>query len=384
MRRASSRFTALVISVIGLSSVRANSDEGEICALSEDQERVAIDAFHTMAPIFKEPRCVNCHGTVDAFKEGGGHLGGVFPRKTQKLTNQITGEVTEEPDPEASMKVCHDCHSLNKNWFPATNPEIDFINKSEEQLCLQMKNHLGSPNDFVDHMTRDPTNFIPDAFEGTRALDDNGIATYENATGKDYVREPPKISHAMLIEQARAWADAVGEKNWEHPPDCGCVPHKNKAKITQRWTVTSDLPGSTVRLESQAEFLVDLTFKPDGTFSGTKRVPRDFAEHVTAPGGACEGKGNWVENWSVMGNVDPETHDLTVKVRFDSLPGQVQAVCGPLGAARATRGFSSDSVSTPLSAGFQLPAKNGAKQHFEWSLGPGKNTVDVEYVKVRQ
>jgi hypothetical protein len=373
---------ALVISVIGLFSARANSDEAEICALSEDQERVAIDAFHTMAPIFKEPRCLNCHGAVDAFKEGGGHLGGVMPVVTTKVDNGM-GTLVDDEDLGATMKACQDCHSLSPQWFPATNPQISFTNKSEEQLCLQMKNRLGDPGIFVRHMTRDSTDLIPEAFKGTRALDDNGIATYDNATGKDYKLEPPKISHATLIEQAQAWADAVGEKNWLHPPDCGCVPHKNKAKITQRWTVTSDLPGSTVRLESQAEFLVDLTFKPDGTFSGTKRVPRNYAEHVTAPGGTCEGKGNWVENWSVAGNVDAETHELTMKVRFDSLPGQVQAVCGPLGASRATRGFSSDSVSTPLSAGFKLPAKTGAKQHFEWSFGPGKNTVDVEYVKVR-
>jgi hypothetical protein len=78
---------------------------------------------------------------------------------------------------------------------------------------------------------------------------------------------------------------------------------------------------------------------------------------------------------------------MTVKVRFESSPRQKQVTCyspnGPITKSASSPGFSSDSVSTPLSAGFRLPARVGAKRHFEWSLPPGRNTVDIEFIKAK-
>jgi len=381
--------TALTLLVIGISGPKADSGEEPICPLSEQQEKEAIEAFHTLAPIFKEPRCINCHGAVDPFKEGGGHLGGVMELKMEKVEDTNYGGMKDEPNMEATLKTCQDCHSLLPGWALANHPSISFTNKSEQQLCLQMKFESGSPEDFMDHIAHDRggTPFIAEAFKGTRALDENGQATYVNATGKDYELEPPRITHATLIAQAQAWANAVGKKYWKQPEDCGCAPHKYKAKINQRWEVKSDVGIHQSQLESHADFLVDLTFKSEGSFFGIKTVPREFVEHAVTMGVVCDGKGTWVETWAVAGMVNAETHEMTVKVRFESSPRQKQVTCyspnGPITKSASSPGFSSDSVSTPLSAGFRLPARVGAKRHFEWSLPPGRNTVDIEFIKAK-
>ena len=375
--------TALAVSAIAVVSMQAKSDDDAICALSDQQEQDVLAAFHAMAPIFKEPRCINCHGAVDPFKQGGGHVGGLMKWVMEKVVDSNTGETIEQKDGEATMKTCLDCHGLLPKWFLADNPQVSFTNKSEEQLCLQMKDRFGDPGGFVNHMTRDADDFIPEAFKGTRALNENGQAEYLNNTGKDYVLEPPSITHETLIEHARAWANPIGNQNWSHPLDCGCVAHKYKAKITQRWEVKTDFGGLKTQLTSQADFLVDLNFKPDSTFSGSQKVPREYAEHLTGLGQTCEGKGTWAETWEVTGKIDPETHEMTMKVRFDSSPRKAEAVCGPLGGSRTSRGFSSDSVATPLSE-FKILAKAGEKRHFEWGSSPAQNTVDLELVKAKR
>lgn len=381
-------FTALVILMIVVSPPMADSGDDPICPLSEKQEKEAIETFHTMAPIFKEPRCINCHGAVDPFKEGRGHLGGVMELKMEKVEDTTYGGMKDEPNMEATLKGCQDCHSLLPGWALANLPSLTFTNKSEEQLCLQMKDQSGSPEDFMYHIARDrdSTQFIAEAFKGTRALNENGQAAYENATGKDYKPEAPHITHATLIAQAQAWVNAVGKKYWKDPEDCGCAPHKYKAKINQRWEVKSDMGIHQSQLESKADFLVDLTFKSEGSFFGLKTVPREFLEHAVTMGVVCDGKGTWVETWAVAGVVNPDTHEMMVKVRFDSSPRQKQVTCyspnGPITKSGSSPGFSSDSVATPLS-GFSLPAKVGAKRHFGWSFLSGRNTLDIEFIKAR-
>jgi len=49
-----------------------------MCPLSEKQEQEAIEASHHLAAVFREPRCLNCHGGVNPFVEGGGHVGGII------------------------------------------------------------------------------------------------------------------------------------------------------------------------------------------------------------------------------------------------------------------------------------------------------------------
>jgi hypothetical protein len=165
----------------------------ERCPLSETQEKQAIEAFHTMAPIFSEPRCVNCHGAVDPFSETGNHGGGVIERVMSTSIDETTGEEQSGEDQEATRKRCMDCHDRVGLWVIPT-PGLFFTNRSEADLCGHLKNFFSfSAEAFVDHMVRDGGRFefITESFKGTRALNELGIATYENLTGKDYKPEPP-------------------------------------------------------------------------------------------------------------------------------------------------------------------------------------------------
>jgi hypothetical protein len=48
------------------------------CPLTVGQETKAAKAFKKLAPLFQEPRCLNCHGAVNPFSKTGEHGGGYF------------------------------------------------------------------------------------------------------------------------------------------------------------------------------------------------------------------------------------------------------------------------------------------------------------------
>src|SRR5215472_12584156 len=64
-----------------LPASRAQQSGDPVCPLSEEQTQKAIAAFAELAPIFQQPRCINCHGAVDPFDKPGTHPGGDLDRK---------------------------------------------------------------------------------------------------------------------------------------------------------------------------------------------------------------------------------------------------------------------------------------------------------------
>jgi hypothetical protein len=259
-----------------------------------------------------------------------------------------------------------------------------FTGRDDVWFCPHMKESLGSAASLMAHVEKDE--LIQEGFKGTRGLNEEfGIPKAVEVRKQPYQPEPPgSMTYQQFKQRAKAWIDAMGGK-FREPKECGCVPQKYKAKIGQRWDVKSNMGVIQSQLESEANFLMDVTFDTEGSFTGHMTVPREFAVHQTGLGTSCEGKGSWYQTWSISGIVNDNSGDMLIKLRFASSPQQGQMTCytpaGPVTKPFSRPGFSSDSVSTPL-AGFVMPAKVGAKQHFEWSLLGGRNTVDIELTKV--
>jgi hypothetical protein len=411
--------TAILIFVIAVPPPRADSGGEAICPLSKKQAENASQAFKALLPIFREPRCVNCHGAVNPFAKDTTHGGGYIDirqeakdflknhpdlreymekehpgpqaekelaQKEQERMENLANSAEEVSNSDTARKkgfflvevVCQVCHI--RGWILPLSENF-FTGRSDEWFCPHMKESLGSAKAFLAHAEKDE--LIQEGFKGTRGLnEDFGIPKYIEVRKQPYKPEQPtSMRYATFKQRAKDWIDAMGGK-FREPKECGCDPMKYTAKIRQRWEVQADIGIVRSQLESEANFSVDLTFESEGSFFGFTTVPRQYVQHQVAMGYVCNGKGAWFETWAVAGIVNDDTHEMMVKVRFDSSPRQGQITCGPVTKSLSHPGFSSDSVSTPLS-GFSLPAKVGAKRHFEWSLPPGRNTVDIEFIKAR-
>ena len=184
----------------------------ETCTLTEDQERAAMAAFELMMPVFRHPRCSNCHGGVNPFREDGGHLGGEMSLYWEDGSTALDIAKTE--------RQCTGCHSAVDGWMVPPGDQ-HFVGKSSEELCRQMK-QVGGAEDLLHHMEHDRGRvpFIVEAYTGRRGLDETGITIFEGATEREFRPEPPPGSHAQLVQQTKDWITALGG---EIPGEyCGC------------------------------------------------------------------------------------------------------------------------------------------------------------------
>jgi hypothetical protein len=238
-------FLLAVISAIFF-TVRPQTAHGarDSCPLSPTQKVRAVKAFKGLAPIFQEPRCLNCHGAVNPFSRDGGHGGGYInireeAKKFLQLpdfqstlttgsdpTGSITAktiaglkEMAESPTEisdndlirrkgfDPMRKACKECHIFS--WIIPMRHN-HFAGRSAKQMCVHMKTSslTNRPDLFLRHMQDDE--LVLEGFKGRKGLLEAGGA------------EPPHMSFATLVKYANDWIDAMGGK-FHDPPDCGCT-----------------------------------------------------------------------------------------------------------------------------------------------------------------
>jgi hypothetical protein len=195
---------------------RSASQDGGSCPLTTAQQVKSNKAWLTMMPVFRHPRCANCHGSMpkplpERVQVGGKWQGGA--------TIRHAGVV--DMDSTDGNNVCEECH--HPEWRRALNAP-NWADKSDMDLCRGMhivfeKNAPG----FLDHILRDGGGppFIDLAFAGRRGLNDGGVTIYETETGRTFAPAPPPGTHALLVQQARAWVAAQGGQ-FVGDKDCGC------------------------------------------------------------------------------------------------------------------------------------------------------------------
>lgn len=233
------------------------------CPLSIVEQERSIKAFAKMTPVFRHPRCLNCHGGVDpmAADEVGNHGGGQMESSNQ----------------------CASCHDQLAGWDTPGRPMF-FVGKSDEALCMQMRTFEPVAEEFVAHIRNDKggIQFIAAGFKGERGLDPT--TQDANDEGVPFAADPPPGDQGQLTRLAEDWVEAMGGK-FVGDPECGCVHSKIELKMTSRWTGTGD--GGRVTDTVSAT----VPLRPDSTglvFSGA--APLEHGEYtITTPPG-CQAK----------------------------------------------------------------------------------------------
>ena len=222
---------------------------GATCNLAPDKQLTAVDAFAEMTPVFRHPRCFNCHGNFD-ITDTNTHSGATSVPKDLDFRQPLT--VPQRLQLHAQCAECHNQITGHGNrpttagnvivsgWMIAPEPMQWVKAKDDEELCSLVKRHEENADSFVSHVTIDhgEIQFLKAAFEGRRALDAATMDTY------DVVEERPPGSMQSLIAHGTRWAKLIG-KHWKDSDDCGCVPPD--VELTMRSEVTGTMQGmSTV------------------------------------------------------------------------------------------------------------------------------------------
>lgn len=334
-------------------TVRPQTAHGarDSCPLSPTQKVRAVKAFKGLAPVFQEPRCLNCHGAVNPFSRDGGHGGGHIDiqEETKKFlqlpdfqsalttgsdpTGSITAktiaglkEMAESPTEitdndlirrkafDPMRKVCKECHIFS--WvIPMRHNH--FLGRSAKQMCVHMKTSslTNQPDLFLRHMQDDE--LVLEGFKGRKGLLEAGSV------------EPPGMSFATLVKYANDWIDAMGGK-FHDPPDCGCTAEgivlEFKSHIVQEpWNFMHPQFGmqmSSNGFDAQVEATVPLRLREDdGQWVGEGVM--QYATRTTTQPAQCEirihGTGSTtfhVNGGSISSDPEPFAVNLII------LPGQ--------------------------------------------------------------
>ena len=273
------------------------------CPLTASQEIRAVKAFKKLAPVFQEPRCLNCHGAVNPFSQGGNHGGGYIDirKEAQQFLQtpnfQDSLVVGADPDGTRTAKtiaglkemaqsaseisdndlirlkafepmrqVCKECHITS--WIiPMSHNH--FVGRSAKDMCVHIKTSslTNRPDLFLRHMQDDE--LVQEGFKGRRGL--------LEAVGAD----PPAMSFATLQKYATEWIEAMGGK-FHQPEDCGCVIHGDYILEFQSRIVSSDPDGDPA--QSQASALIRLEVSEEETSSAaTKYTGQGMIAYKTSP-----------------------------------------------------------------------------------------------------
>lgn len=266
-------------------------EDSYVCRLSQKQQQESIAAFARMVPTFRDARCSNCHGGVNPFAANTIHIGGRIGSKFKQITEYDEVLNKNIPvvilDEETMFSRCQDCHSGLPGWrLPFA--VVWFVNKDTPALCMQMKAQTGDADLFINHLDHEgnpsATQFIGEAFHGTRGLDANGIATYEQATGKNFGPEPPPLSHDQFVQQGRDWITAMGGKMVDGV-SCGCKPHQYALDLDIEEGLTR--AGVEGAVKGQAQVRVPIEFTDKGDFVGTGQLDLSLTGTWPISDGTC-------------------------------------------------------------------------------------------------
>jgi hypothetical protein len=285
------------------------------CPRSVVQQIRSVKAFRAMMPVFRHPRCFNCHGNFDIAAES--HAGSDFVKNSGLNPRELLNAEQRRDLHE----FCGTCHSnitghavrrqLNdslvlEGWMVAPKPML-WHDKNDEQLCMQMKQFEPTGNRFIDHLTTDHNEilFIEAAFRGDRALEGKELQ-------KIRIEKPPG-TQARLIEQAKKWVNALdADREWPGAPSCGCVPPRVRLQVTHQTSM--EYPrGIPSREASQVDFKVDLEAVDDSTkpyfYTGEISLHREV--QLTLPQ-FCTGTAARDERWTFAAIIDPDAEQMTL------------------------------------------------------------------------
>ena len=289
-----------------------------VCPLSEKQTEDAIKAFAKLAPIFTEPRCINCHGAVNPFGKGLNH-----PAETGFQVVK-TGEMVNEP---ATFAPCQQCHGAFPNWRTAP-PDLAFTGKNTTALCKMMKQQFASAGSFMDHMIRDRSNipFTDVAFAGTMGLNEEGL---QRATVK--VPDPPtSMGKFQMVQYAQGWVDAMGGE-FQGDDRCGCEPVRQALRVTYKAEIR--LVGTTNATMGPVDIPIHFQDNTLGvfehSFDGEGTLP--FAANSSPPG--CEAKSQGQMVLKLSGTADGVINQREMHIRATDLrltSGTTSVKCNPL------------------------------------------------------
>ena len=219
LRRAA--VVTLAASMTWSASSREAAASAGACPLPFGRQVDAVRAFAKMMPVFRHPRCANCHGDFDILSDQ--HTGAASARSSGLDPRSLL----TAPQRKALHAGCDSCHdnirgSMTRldgtqlsGWLVAPQPML-WNGKSDEELCKQIKQFDRTGREFIDHLERDhgEVQFIDAAFVGDRALG----AALESF---DLRIQPPPGTKAQFVALARKWVEIVGD-GYAASPECGC------------------------------------------------------------------------------------------------------------------------------------------------------------------
>ena len=230
------------------------------CPLSLAQQVKSVRAFAEMMPVFRHPRCTNCHGGVNPFVEPeiGGHRAGAM-----------------EPPPPINTEQCQDCHDQLPGWDIPGTP-LFFTGKSDEEICMQVKAFAETGHGFIEHIRHDHggIQFIAAGFKGDRALDKQSLADH------DVVIAKPPGDQPGLTKLAEKWVKAMGGE-FAGSLECGCVKPKIELSMASKWKGTD---GAQI-VTAEVKATVELTADSSGLVY-TGKAPLQHGRY-TAPNAGC-------------------------------------------------------------------------------------------------
>ena len=272
-----------------LNPVMQTKADNQICPLSDSQQERAQQAFAEMDRMLKSspPRCINCHGGIQPFREGTKHPGGRL-----SWIHDKKGRRDLLATRQGQCVLCH-----NPPWQAPAGDDF-WVDKNAIQLCRHFRQQFDIALKFFHHVEADPLADI--AFAGTRGLNDNGQLFAEM---QPYTPEKPNFVRADLRSVSGAWVDAMGGE-FKGGESCGCEPHHYLLKLSTDITFTyvkQDLRGEG---QGHADLSIPLTFKDDGSFSGQATTKRPYRGTTIATIGTCKVTyDDFQETWKVEGMV---------------------------------------------------------------------------------
>jgi hypothetical protein len=288
------------------------------CSLPVAQQLKAVKTFREMLPVFRHPRCFNCHGGLD-ITDSIRHEGAEFVPKGMNPRAMLTAEKRKE-----LHEQCDLCHTEVRGsmtrldgtqlagWMVAPQPML-WNGKSDERLCLDMKRFEENADSFVSHIKTDhgEVQFIEAAYHGVRAL------SPKERTSRGIVPEPPPGSQSDLVAKARKWKELL-EGQWKEQPECGCVLPQIRLQIHHRSEI--DPTHATHRLgwvgfSGEANFEVSLAavHEAEGRiyFRGEKSLFRPLQTYFADK--RCKGTASQQEEWLWTAEVDMASEEMTLQ-----------------------------------------------------------------------
>ncbi|HYE96769.1 MAG TPA: hypothetical protein VD962_11220 [Rubricoccaceae bacterium] len=331
-----------VLVSLGPESVRhrASDPSGVSCSLPLGRQIGAARAFAEMVPVFRHPRCFNCHGNYDILSEA--HPGDIDSRRAvdavgrNPLRDLLT--VEERLRFHSECRTCHnnisgrgvrpaaeDSARSVSGWMLAPLP-MQWVGKDDEELCMLVKRFESNGNQFIDHVLRDhaEVQFVEVAFRGDRALGfgRDGLESF-NLTA-----EPPPGTAEELVAQARRWVRLMGaEEEWVGDPSCGCVMPEIELAVRIEVVINAE-----ATISGRMTATVPLTADTSGqVFGGEAPLrPSDFVLPPVPPG--CNARATYTDGAFVVreAHLDAtDDGDLTVDLRVQATPsgGTMEVSC---------------------------------------------------------